>query len=90
MLAVDLSTCRPGRVVRVHGLVSVVEAEDDGKEYRCGVRRILKTLAIDGRNVVAVGRPASGSARRGPTRGRSRRSRAVRGRSRAGIAARST
>jgi ribosome biogenesis GTPase len=41
-------------VIRVHGLVSVVEG-DDGKEYRCGVRRILKTLAIDGRNVVAVG-----------------------------------
>jgi ribosome biogenesis GTPase len=55
LLAVDLKTCRRGRVVRVHGLVSVVEAEDDGKEYRCGVRRILKTLAIDGRNVVAVG-----------------------------------
>jgi ribosome biogenesis GTPase / thiamine phosphate phosphatase len=55
LLAVDLVNCRRGRVVRVHGLVSVVEAEDDGKEYRCGVRRILKTLAIDGRNVVAVG-----------------------------------
>jgi len=55
MLAVDLSTCQPGRVIRVHGLVSVVEAEEEKKEYRCGVRRILKTLAIDGRNVVAVG-----------------------------------
>lgn len=53
-LAVDLATCQRGRVIRVHGLVSVVEG-DDGKEYRCGVRRILKTLAIDGRNVVAVG-----------------------------------
>jgi ribosome biogenesis GTPase len=53
-LAVDLSTCKPGRVIRVHGLVSVVEG-DDGKEYRCGVRRILKTLAIDGRNVIAAG-----------------------------------
>ena len=54
-LAVDLSTCRAGRVVRIHGLDSVVQADDDGKEYRCGVRRLLKTLAIDGRNVVAVG-----------------------------------
>ena len=53
-LAVDLSTCRTGRVVRVHGLVSVVQAED-GHEVRCNVRRILKTMAIDGRNVVAVG-----------------------------------
>jgi len=54
-LAVDLSTCRIGRVVRVHGLISVVQAEDDGREVRCNVRRILKTMAIDGRNVVAVG-----------------------------------
>ena len=53
-LAVDLAECRPGRVVRVHGLESVVEA-DDGGAYRCGVRRLLKTLAIEGRNVVAVG-----------------------------------
>ena len=55
-LAVDLSTCLPGRVVRVHGLVSVVQAED-GHEVRCNVRRILKTMSIDGRNVVAVRRP---------------------------------
>ena len=53
-LAVDLSTCLPGRVVRIHGLVSVVQT-DDGREVRCGVRRILKTMSIDGRNVVAVG-----------------------------------
>jgi ribosome biogenesis GTPase len=53
-LAVDLSECLPGRVVRIHGLESVVEAED-GRQFRCGVRRLLKTLAIDGRNVVAVG-----------------------------------
>ncbi len=53
-LAVDLSTCRAGRVVRIHGLVSVVQG-DDGREVRCNVRRILKTMAIDGRNVVAVG-----------------------------------
>ncbi len=55
MLAVDLAECRPGRVLRVHGLESVVRDEGDGREVRCGVRRILKTLAIDGRNVVAVG-----------------------------------
>jgi len=53
-LAVDLSTCRKGRVIRVHGLTTVVQAED-GHEVRCNVRRILKTMAIDGRNVVAVG-----------------------------------
>jgi ribosome biogenesis GTPase len=54
LLAVDLSECLPGRVVRIHGLESVVEA-DDGAQYRCGVRRLLKTLAIEGRHVVAVG-----------------------------------
>lgn len=53
-LSVDLSCCRPGRVLRIHGLESVVAAED-GREFRCGVRRLLKSLAIDARNVVAVG-----------------------------------
>ena len=53
-LSVDLAECLVGRVIRVHGLETVVEAED-GTHYRCGVRRILKTLAIDGRNAVAVG-----------------------------------
>jgi ribosome biogenesis GTPase len=53
-LAIDLSSCLAGRVVRVQGLFSTVET-DDGRAFRCGVRRLLKTLAIDGRNVVAVG-----------------------------------
>jgi ribosome biogenesis GTPase len=53
-LAIDLAECLPGRVVRIHGLYSIVEM-DDGRTFRCGVRRLLKTLAIDGRNVVAVG-----------------------------------
>jgi ribosome biogenesis GTPase len=53
-LTVDLAECRPGRVVKVHGLESVVET-DDGRHVRCGVRRLLKTLAIDERNVIAVG-----------------------------------
>lgn len=53
-LAVDLTTCQRARVIRVHGLVSVVQAED-GREVRCHVRRLLKTMTIDGRNVVAVG-----------------------------------
>jgi len=52
--AVDLATCLPGRVVRIHGLVSIV-ATDDGRETPCHVRRILKTLAIDARNVITVG-----------------------------------
>ncbi len=53
-LSVDLTQCRQGRVIKVHGLDTVVEG-DDGELVRCGVRRILKTLAIDGRNAVAVG-----------------------------------
>ena len=53
-LSVDLTHCEPGKVVRIHGLISVVE-DAQGKEVRCGVRRILKTMSIEGRNVVAVG-----------------------------------
>jgi ribosome biogenesis GTPase len=64
MPAADPSTCLPGRVLRVHGLASVVEAED-GRQYRCAVRRLLKTLSTDERNIVTTGdrvwfRPARG------------------------------
>jgi ribosome biogenesis GTPase / thiamine phosphate phosphatase len=49
--------------VRIHGLVSIVQTED-GRTFPCHVRRLLKSLAIEGRNVVTVGdrvwfRPAS-------------------------------
>lgn len=43
-----------GRVLRVHGLYSYVEG-DDGRTYRCNVRRVLKTMATDERNVVTTG-----------------------------------
>ena len=46
--------CLQGRVVRIHGLVSIVETED-GRTFPCHVRRLLKSLAIEGRNVVTVG-----------------------------------
>ena len=64
MPAVDPGTCLPGRVLRVHGLASVVEAED-GRHYRCAVRRLLRSLATDERNIVTTGdrvwfRPAEG------------------------------
>src|SRR5690349_11811992 len=36
MPAVDSSECLPGRVLRVHGLTSVVQA-DDGRQFRCAV-----------------------------------------------------
>jgi ribosome biogenesis GTPase len=54
MPMVDVSACLPGRVLRVHGLQSVVETEDL-KQYRCSVRRVLRTLATDERNIVTTG-----------------------------------
>ncbi len=51
---VDLSVCLAGRVISVHGLASHVET-DEGKLYRCAVRRLLKTLSTDQRHVVAAG-----------------------------------
>jgi ribosome biogenesis GTPase len=54
MPAVDVSRCVPGRVLRVHGLQSVVQLED-GRQLRCTVRRLLRTLATDERNIVATG-----------------------------------
>src|SRR5215471_18011420 len=54
MPAVDQTECIAGRVLRVHGLWSVVET-DLGKQHRCAVRRLLRTLATDERNIVATG-----------------------------------
>lgn len=54
MPAADESLCRRGRVLRVHGLYSVVEAED-GTLVRCAVRGLLKNLATDERSVVTTG-----------------------------------
>jgi ribosome biogenesis GTPase len=73
MPAVDPALCLPGRVLRVHGLYSMVEAED-GRLFRCAVRRLLRTLATDERNIVTTGdrvwlRPATPGVRSqdGPT-----------------------
>jgi ribosome biogenesis GTPase len=54
MPAVDVSACLPGRVLRIHGLFSFVET-DDGRTFRCTVRRLLRTLATDERNIVTTG-----------------------------------
>lgn len=54
MPAVDTAVCKFGRVLRVHGLTSVVETED-GRHYRCFVRGVLRTLATDERSVVTTG-----------------------------------
>jgi ribosome biogenesis GTPase len=63
--AVDVETCLAGRVVRIHGLIAIV-VTDSGDEIPCHVRRLLKTLAIDARNIIAVGdrvwfRPGGGA-----------------------------
>jgi ribosome biogenesis GTPase len=54
MPSVDAAISRPGRVIRVHGLWSVVEAED-GRLFRCAVRRLLKQLVTDSRSIVTTG-----------------------------------
>jgi ribosome biogenesis GTPase len=52
--AADASACLPGRVLSVHGLWSMVEAED-GRHFRCAVRRLLRTLSTDERSLVTTG-----------------------------------
>ena len=54
MPAADAGVSKPGRVLRVHGLWSVVEA-DDGRLFRCAVRRLLKQLVTDSRSIVTTG-----------------------------------
>jgi ribosome biogenesis GTPase len=51
---VDAGSCVRGRVLRVHGLQTVVET-DDGRQYRCAVRRVLRTMATEERSLVAPG-----------------------------------
>jgi ribosome biogenesis GTPase len=46
--------CLPGRVLRVHGLFSMVEAAD-GRVFRCAVRRLLRSLSTEERNIVTTG-----------------------------------
>ncbi len=53
-LDVEASLSRPGRVVRCHGLTSIV-ATEDGTHYKCTVRGILKSLATDLQHVVVAG-----------------------------------
>jgi ribosome biogenesis GTPase len=54
MPAADTVQTRPGRVIRIHNLIGVVEAED-GRLYRCAVRRLLRSLTTDERNIIATG-----------------------------------
>lgn len=52
--AVDTTVCIEGRVLRVQGLVSIVQFAD-GTARQCATRRLLKTLSTDQRHVVAAG-----------------------------------
>ncbi|NOZ39685.1 MAG: ribosome small subunit-dependent GTPase A [Planctomycetes bacterium] len=52
--AVDKSICRQGKVLRVQGLVSIVQ-QDDGTLRQCATRRLLKTLSTEQRHIVAAG-----------------------------------
>ncbi len=53
-LDVDEKICRPGRVMSMLGLISMVE-DSSGTLFQCATRRLLKTLSTDQRHVVAVG-----------------------------------
>jgi ribosome biogenesis GTPase len=63
-LGVDADTTLTGRVLRVHGLTTLVETSD-GRQFECATRRLLKSLATDLRHVVVAGdrvviQPATG------------------------------
>lgn len=51
---VSNSNTLSGLVLRVHGLESIVRT-NDGRIFRCAVRRVLKNLATDQRHVVVAG-----------------------------------
>ena len=53
-LEVDDAKCVTGRVIRIHGLASIVKT-DDGTEYVCSIRGVLKSLASDLQHVVVAG-----------------------------------
>lgn len=51
---IDVSKCLSGRVLSSAGLTTVVRA-DDGRRFECTVRRVLRTMSRDERNVVVPG-----------------------------------
>lgn len=51
---VNPDVCLKGRVLSVHGLISYVE-DERGRVFACGIRRVLKTLATNQRQVVVAG-----------------------------------
>jgi ribosome biogenesis GTPase len=53
-LDVDEKSCLAGRVMRIHGLASVVQTAD-GSHYSCSLRGVLKSLATELQHVVVAG-----------------------------------
>ena len=53
-LNIDEDNCVRGRVIRVHGLSSIVRAEN-GEVFDCAIRGVLKSLATDLQHVVVAG-----------------------------------
>ncbi len=51
---IDVSKCLTGRVLSSAGLTTVVRATD-GRRFECTVRRVLRTMSRDQRNVVVPG-----------------------------------
>lgn len=51
---IDEENCLAGRVVAATGLNSIVQTAD-GVKYECTVRRVVRTLSRDARNVIVTG-----------------------------------
>ncbi len=51
---IDEENCLKGRVIAATGLNSIVQTEE-GTKYECTVRRVVRTLARDARNVIVTG-----------------------------------
>jgi ribosome biogenesis GTPase len=51
---VDLTMCRTGRVLSFIGHECIV-ADDSGREFLCTIRRVVRTMAREGRNAVVTG-----------------------------------
>lgn len=51
---INSDQCQPGRVVSFIGLNCLVQS-DDGREYECTIRGVLRSLARDSRSVVVTG-----------------------------------
>jgi ribosome biogenesis GTPase / thiamine phosphate phosphatase len=53
-IEVDEANCQQGRVLSATGLNSIVQT-DEGQQYECTVRRVVRTMSRDGRSAVVAG-----------------------------------